>query len=72
VANSSDEKALDILARAIAEEIWRRLVEEPRRADNLREASGRDGQKVAGGKTTEKTTDLLHKGTRVNHSRPAN
>ncbi len=71
MADSSDKKALDLLARAIAEEIWRRLVEEPRRADDLREASSRDGQNVAGGKTTEKTNDLLRKG-RVNHSRPTN
>ncbi len=71
MANSSDEKALDLLARAIAEEIWRGLLEEPRRADDLREAGGRDGQNVGGKKTTEKTTDLLRKG-RVNHSKPAN
>jgi hypothetical protein len=69
--NSSDEKALDLLARAIANEIWRQLVEGPRRADDLRKAGGRDGQNVAGGKTTEKTNDLLRK-ARVNHSRPAN
>ncbi len=62
MVNSSDEKALDLLARAIANEIWRQLMEEPRRADDLREDGGRDGLKVAGGKTTEKTTDLLRKG----------
>jgi hypothetical protein len=71
MTNSSNEKALELLARAIAAEIWRRLAEESPRADDFSEADGRDGQKVAGEKDDREKDRPAAQRTRENHGRPA-
>lgn len=69
MANSSDEKALDLLARAIAEEIWRQLVEGPSNDGSL-EVDGRPCDRSAGNERSPKIEQPAVQGAQ--HNRPTN
>ncbi len=57
-----DEKTLELLARAIAEEIWRRLADGSPRTDDFREADDRARQKVDGAKDDRERPTCRAKG----------
>jgi hypothetical protein len=70
MSDSSNERALDLLARAIAEEIWRQLVEGPSNDGSLEFYGGRPCGRSAGNEGNPKIERPVVQGTQ--HNRPAN